>query len=250
MLCRALKIPNSSSGKRRLSRPIPGASAEEVAEEVSDVIENTLQQLAGIKEIKSLSSPDLSIVTVEFEIAASKTRDALAQKFTQMRAKISDMGGQLPPNALAPQVYDDFGDVYALYFAITGDGYSLAELHAYAKDLQRELVLVDGVSKIILSGMPEEVIYVEYAPARLTELGLTPGQIGDVLKGQNLVTPAGSIKAGETRLALRVANAVDSIAAIQSLVIANPQTGASFRLSDIAEVSHGVKEPATKLAVS
>ena len=112
-----------------------------MAEEVSDLIEGTLQQLSGVKEIVSVSSPDLSQVTIEFTIASSKSREALAQKFTQMRAKISDVQSRLPPNAQPSQVYDDFGDVYALYFAITGDGYSLPELYAYAKDLQRELVL-------------------------------------------------------------------------------------------------------------
>lgn len=79
--------------------PYPGASAEEVAEEVSDLIEATLQQLSGVKEIKSVSSPDLSQVTIEFTIASSKSRDDLAQKFTQMRAKISDAQSSLPPNA-------------------------------------------------------------------------------------------------------------------------------------------------------
>ncbi|PVZ47285.1 efflux RND transporter permease subunit [Thalassobacter stenotrophicus] len=227
--------------------PYPGASAEEVAEEVSDLIEGTLQQLSGVKEIVSVSSPDLSQVTIEFTIASSKSREALAQKFTQMRAKISDVQSRLPPNAQPSQVYDDFGDVYALYFAITGDGYSLPELYAYAKDLQRELVLVDGVSKIILSGNPEEVIYVEYAPARLTELGITPSQIADVLKGQNLVSPAGSIRAGANRLALRMESAVGSTGSIGNLVLTNPQTGASFRLSDIAEVRRGVSEPPSKL---
>lgn len=227
--------------------PYPGASAEEVAEEVTDLIENTLQQLAGVKEIKSVSSPGLSTVTIEFEIAATKTREALAQKFTQMRSKITDGQTGLPPNALAPQVYDDFGDVYALYFAVTGEGYTLPELYEYTKDLQRDLVLVDGVSKVVLNGVQEEVIYVEYAPARLTEMGISTSQIASVLEGQNLVTPAGALDAGETRLTLRATSAVDSVTSIGNLVLANPQTGALFRLSDIATVRRGVIEPASKL---
>jgi multidrug efflux pump subunit AcrB len=227
--------------------PYPGASSEEVAEEVTDLIENTLQQLAGVKEIKSVSSPGLSTVTIEFEIAATKTRDALAQKFTQMRSKITDGQTGLPPNALAPQVYDDFGDVYALYFAVTGEGYTLPELYEYTKDLQRDLVLVDGVSKVVLNGVQDEVIYVEYAPARLIEMGITTDQIASVLEGQNLVTPAGALDAGETRLTLRATSAVDSVTSIGALVLANPQTGASFRLSDIATIRRGVTEPASKL---
>lgn len=226
--------------------PYPGASAEEVAEEVTEVIENALQQLQGVKEVRSVSSPGLSNVTVEFTIQSVPDYPDLYQRFTQMRAKIQDVQPELPPNALSSQVYDDFGDVYALYFAIVGDGYSMADLHAYAKVLQRELVTVDGVSKVVLNGEQEEVIYVEYAPARLTELGLSPSQISQVLEGQNLVTPAGDLQVGERRLTLRPETAVDSLDAIGNLVISTPQNGASFRLSDIATIRRGEAEPATK----
>ncbi|MEO0912934.1 MAG: efflux RND transporter permease subunit, partial [Pseudomonadota bacterium] len=227
--------------------PYPGASSEEVAEEVTEVIENALQQLQGVDEVRSVSSPGLSNVTIEFTIASTPDYDALYQRFSQMRSKILDVQGELPPNARASQVFDDFGDVYALYFAILGEGYSIAELHAYAKELQRELVTVPGVSKVVLNGVQDEVIYVEYAPARLIALGLSAQQIGDVLEGQNLVTPGGSVVAGERRIAIRPAVAVGSIEAIETLVISNPATGASFRLRDIATVSRGLVEPATTL---
>lgn len=227
--------------------PYPGASSAEVADEVTEVIESALQQLQGVKEVRSVSSPGLSSVTVEFTIASTKDYPQLYERFAQMRAKVGDAQGRLPPNALTSQVYDDFGDVFALYFAITGEGYSISEIHAYAKELQRELVLVDGVSKVALNGVQDEVIYVEYAPARLIELGLSPSQIGNLLEGQNLVTPGGSVLAGNNRLAVRPKGAVGSIEAIENLVIANPQTGASFRLADIATVSQGLKEPSTNL---
>ena len=103
--------------------PYPGASAREVEEEVTDVLENAIQQLQGIKEVRSVSSIGQSEVNVEFTIASAKTRPALNQKFTQLRAKILDTEASLPPDAATPLVFDDFGDVYALYFAIVGDGY-------------------------------------------------------------------------------------------------------------------------------
>lgn len=227
--------------------PYPGAGAEEVAEEVTEVIENAVQQLSGVKEVRSVSSPGLSNVTVEFTIAETPDHPELNQKFTQLRAKIRDAQPDLPPNALATQVFDDFGDVYAVYFAVLGDGYSLNELYEYAKDLQRDLVTVDGVSKVVLNGVQDEVIYVEYSPARLIALGLAPAEIADILSGQNLVTPAGSIKAGQTRLEVRPETAVGSTEAIGDLLISNAQTGVSFRLSDIATVTRGLKEPATTL---
>lgn len=227
--------------------PYPGASAEEVAEEVTEVVENALQQLQGVDEVRSVSSPGLSTVTVEFTIASTPDYPELNQKFSQMRSKVLDAQSALPPNARASQVYDDFGDVYAQYYAIVGRGFTISDLYEYAKDLQRELVTVDGVSKVVLNGVQKEIIYVEYSPARVTELGLAPSQIQQLLEGQNLVTPAGSIQAGSSRLLVRPESAVGSIEAIEALLIANPQTGTSFRLGDIATVYRGLTEPASSL---
>lgn len=226
--------------------PYAGASAGQVEQEVTDVIENAVQQLQGIKEVKSVSSAGLSEVTVEFTIAAAKTRPVLNQKFTQLRAKVSDSANSLPPGAGPATVYDDFGDVFALYFAITGDGYSLSEVNTYAKDLQKELVLVPGVSKVQLIGAPREVVYIEYQPSRLATLGLSSGQIAQVLEGQNVITSAGSVDAGTSRLTIRPTAAVTSLAALEDLVIVGGQQGQSFRLRDIATVKRGVKEPSQK----
>ncbi|WP_299872550.1 efflux RND transporter permease subunit [uncultured Cocleimonas sp.] len=231
----------------KIITPYQGASATEVADEVTDVVENAVQQLQGVKEVKSVSSIGLSEVTLEFTISSTKTRPQLNQKFSQLRAKISDITNQLPPGSSPPIVYDDFGDVYALYFAITGDGYSLAEIKTYAKSLQKELVLVPGVSKVLIAGDPTEVIYVEYNPSKLAQLGFSSGQVAQLLEGQNLVTSAGSVDAGNTRLTIRPSSAVSSLANIEELVIVNAQSGRSFRLKDIATVKRGVKEPESKL---
>lgn len=227
----------------QLITPYPGASAEEVAEEVTEVVESALQRLAGVKEITSTSYRGRSEVKIEFEIAAAKTRTDLHQRFSQLRAKVLDCQNQLPPNAGATIVYDDFGDVFAQYYMITGEGYSLPELYRYAKDLQKELVIVSGVSKVELSGVPQEVIYVEYPPSRLIQLGLTSTQLAQVIEGQNLVAPAGNVVVGNQRLEIQPHAAIDSLSAIEHLVIANPSSGRSFKLGDIADIRRGVKEP-------
>ena len=227
--------------------PYPGASAAEVTDEVTDAIEDAVQQLPGLKNVMSVSSAGLSEVTVEFTIGATRTRSALRQKFTELRAKVSDIAGRLPPGASAPAVYDDFGDVFALYYALTGEGYSLQEVAEYAKALKKALVLVPGVSKVALLGVPEERVFVEYRPARLIRLGLSSDRIAQVLEGQNLVTPAGSVRAGSTRLAIRPAAAVTTLEALADLVITDRTGARSFRLGDIAEVRHGLREPAEKL---
>lgn len=227
--------------------PYPGATAQEVADEVTEKIEGALQQLAGVDEIKSVSSPGVSTVTIEFTIPSAKTRPELIQKFTQMRAKIGDIQSSLPPGAQETLIFDDFGDVYAQYYAVVGDGYSIEELYAYAKDLQRQLVLVDGVSKAVLIGDQQEVIYVEYSTARLSALNLTTDHVADLLQGENLVTPAGSIVAGVMRLSVTPTSAVDSVEAIGNLTISDPTSGATYRLSDIATISRGLVDPARLL---
>ena len=228
----------------QLVTPYPGASANEVAEEVTDVIETALQQLPGVKEIVSTSYNGRSEVKIEFEIAAAKTRAELNQRFSQLRAKVSDSQSQLPPNAGPTNVYDDFGDVFAQYYLITGEGYSLPQLYEYAKTLQKELVLVPGVSKVNLTGVPQEIIYVEYSPSRLVQLGLTSSQIAQLIEGQNLVAAAGSVVSGKQRLEIRPSAAIDSLTAIEDLVVADPGNSRSFRLGDIATVKRGLQEPA------
>ncbi|PWQ99586.1 efflux RND transporter permease subunit [Leucothrix arctica] len=226
--------------------PYQGASSIEVAEEVTDPLENALQQLQGVKEIKSISTPGKSEITIEFEIAASKTRDQLNQRFTQLRAKISDTQSRLPPNVSPSMVFDDFGDVYALYYAITGDGYTLNEVHEYAKTLQKELVLVPGVSKAVLQGMPTQAIYVEYTPSRVAQLGISSGQIAQVLGGQNLVTSAGEVELGTTRIRIKPNSVIDSVANIEALRITDSQSGVSYRLGDIATVVQKDIDPPAK----
>ncbi len=228
----------------QLITPYPGASAEEVADEVTEVVENALQQLPGVKEVISTSYSGRSEVKIEFEIAAAKTRTDLNQRFSQLRAKVSDSQNRLPPNAGPIQVYDDFGDVFAQYYLITGEGYTLAQLHEYAKTLQKELVIVPGVSRVNLAGVPQQVIYVEYSPNRLAQLGLSSGQVAQLIEGQNLVTSAGTVLAGRQRMEIRPHAAIDSLSAIRDLVITGPQTGRSYRLGDIATVARGLKEPA------
>lgn len=224
--------------------PYSGAKAEEVEEEVTDVVEAAIQQLTGIKKVNSVSTDGLSRVTVEFTIASAKTRDVLAQKFTQLRNKISDMQNQLPPNAGTSIVYDDFGDVYAQYYAVTGDGFTLNEINAYLKTLEKEIVLVPGVSKVTFVGVPQRVVYITYKPYRLIELGLSSGQIAQVIEGQNLVVSGGSVETGGMRVTFRPESAVASVEALENLRISNSQSGKSFRLKDIAEIHEGLKDPA------
>ena len=139
----------------------PGASPLEVAEEVTAPLERAIQQLQEVDEVESVSSAGVAEIMVSIKYDFSKSRADLQLIWTKLRNKVNDVQRSLPPGAVSPVVYDDFGDVYGLYYFLTGDGYSLAELRRYAKDLQSELLQVDGVAKCSMDGVLPEAIYVD-----------------------------------------------------------------------------------------
>ncbi|GAL32223.1 acriflavin resistance protein [Vibrio maritimus] len=127
--------------------PYPGATAQEVSDEVSDVIEGAVQSLQELKEVKSVSLQGRSEVTVEIKLDFSKTGAELQQVWDKLRRKVADAQRQLPPGSGPSIVNDDFSDVYALFFAVTGEGFTDKQLQDYVDGLRRELVLVPGVAK-------------------------------------------------------------------------------------------------------
>ena len=172
----------------------PGASPLEVEEEVTLPIETALQQLAYVDHITSISSAGMSQVTVEMKSIYRKQQ--LAQIWDEMRRKIRDMQNDLPPGANPPIINDDFGDVYGIFMAITGDGYSHQELSDYADYLRRELVLVDGVGKVSIGGKRKQQVILEVSRAKLSSHNLSVTALQSLLQNQNLVSNAGNIKVG------------------------------------------------------
>jgi multidrug efflux pump subunit AcrB len=183
-----------------IATPYPGALPTEVAEEVTDVIEGAMQQLQEVKEITSVSGMGLSRVKVEIDLPFARDRDQLEQVWDKLRRKVADAQRELPPGAGPPVVNDDFGDVYALFFAVTGDGYSLEQVRDYVEVLERELVLVPGVARVATLGAPQDAIYVEIAASRAAQLGITLEQIDEALRRQNLISAAGDLIAGPQRV--------------------------------------------------
>ena len=165
----------------------PGASPEEVAREVSEPLETVLQQLQEVKKITSKSTAGLSEITVEIKYEFSKDKEALQTVWAKMRNKIDDAQGSLPQAAATPLVNDDFGDLYGLAYFITGDDYSPAELRAYAKALQKEILQVKGVGKVQLAGVQKEAIFVEMTREQLAALGSSVSALYDILSQQNSV---------------------------------------------------------------
>lgn len=220
----------------------PGASPQEVASEVTESLETALQQLQEVEEISSVSSAGLSIINVDIKYEFSRTAEDLQGLWTKVRNKVADASGDLPPGAGEPSVNDEFGDVYGLYFAITGDGYSMREIEDYAKSLRTTLLAVDGVGKVTLSGVLDEAIYVEIARERLAALGISVNQVYSDLAQQNVVLFSGDVKVGSRRLAIRPTGLVDSVEAIENLEISTA-SGTIVYLRDIAAVKREYIDP-------
>ncbi len=168
----------------------PGASPLEVAREVSDPLVTALQQMQEVKDISSTSSAGLSEISVDIKYDFSKSKDELQIIWTKLRNKIKDAQSSLPEEALEPVVNDDFGDLYGLSYLITGDDYSPADLRAYAKQLQKEVLQVEGVAKVQLAGIQEEAVFVEISQEKTAVLGMSIQKIYDILQQQNSVVSA------------------------------------------------------------
>jgi multidrug efflux pump subunit AcrB len=238
-----LEDPEFTIKAAQIVTQYPGASAREVLEEVSDPIEIAAQQMGQLKRVSSVSRPGLSIVTVEME--DSYSGDELPQIWDELRRKIRDMEGSLPAGASKPAVMDDYGDVYGVFYAVYGDGYSYAELREHAKNLRRELLLCEDVAKIDLIGDQAEAIYLEISRETIATLGISPQQIVQAISGQSEAADAGHIRIGDKFIRIDPSGQLAAVEEIGEILIAPPgQSGNhALRLRDIATVRRGYVEP-------
>ncbi len=219
----------------------PGASPHEVEQRVTDVIEKAAQSSDEVDDIRSISQAGLSIVFVDLN---EKIRTAQVQQLWDMlRRKVNSVQKDLPQGAGPSQVQDDYGDVYGIFLALTGDGFENAELKKYADYLKRELLLVPDVSKIQLFGNQTQAVYVEISQSRLADLGLPPTAIQQAMNGQNRIVDAGAIEMDTRRIRVAAPGDFTTIEDIENLVI---RSGAdeSFLLKDIAEIKRDYVTPA------
>lgn len=225
----------------------PGASPLEVAEEVTEPLETAIQQMQEVASIESISSAGLSEIQVEIKYEFSRTKADLQLVWTKLRNKVRDTEAQLPPGAQSPLVVDDFGDVFGLYYFITGEGYTPAELRRYATALQSDLLQVEGVARVSLGGELSEAIYVEISRADAAALGVSVSNIYNILSQQNAVVSAGDVAIGDDRIIIDPSGAIDSVEAIQNLLISTSGDGGIVYLSDIAHVWRGYQSPPSQL---
>ncbi len=220
--------------------PYPGASAYEVEQEVSDELELAVQKMGQLKEIETRNTPGLSSMTVT--IKPTVAGEQLPQVWDELRRKIGDAQGDLPPGAGPSLVVDDYGDVFGVYFTLYGDEYSYRELYDYAKVLRRELVLVPDVAKVQLSGVQNEVVYVEFDRERVSQLGIAMEAIATQIAAENVVVDAGRVTVGPELLIIRPDSLVKSSQDLGDILITGSDS-AQVRLRDIAEIKRGYQDP-------
>jgi len=223
----------------------PGASAKDVAEQVTDKIERTLQEVPYSDKIRSYTKPGESLTILQ--LADNSPPHEVANSWYQARKKIGDMRATLPQGAVGPFFNDEFGDVYGSIFALSADGFSDEELRVRAEDIRSQLLRVHDVAKVQLFGVQSQKVWVELSQKRAAEMGVDVSGVISQLNAQNAVQGSGVVDSGTQNVQVRVAGAFQSVDEIRALPIrvVNPATGqaASIKLGDIAEVKRGYSDP-------
>ena len=220
----------------------PGATAEQVAEQVTDKIERTLQEVPFADKIRSYSKPGEAQII--FQIKDNSDPGAVPHIWYTVRKKIGDMRGSLPPGVIGPFFNDEFGDVFGVIYALGGEGFTPAEIKAQADSLRQLLLRVPDVAKVELFGVQAEKVFVEVSQKKLSQMGLDMGAVVAQLNQQNAVESAGSIQSPVDVVQVRVGGQFQSLDDLKSLPIRGA-SGAQIRLSDIATVRRGYADPAS-----
>jgi multidrug efflux pump subunit AcrB len=236
-----------------VSTPYPGATPAEVEQDVTDRIETKLQELKQIDRLESFSREGLSVIKVF--IKPSYTSADIPQVWDELRRKVGDVAPQLPKGAGPSMVGDDFGDVFGLLLAVTGDGFSYAELKGYVSDLKKELSLVPGVARVELWGVQDRRIYVDADVSQLAQLGISEASLQRTLAQQNAVAQSGSVVFGRQRVPVTPTGQFPSPESIGDLLVqASPvealqstgsaqRTGELIRIRDIGDLHVGYRDP-------
>lgn len=228
----------------------PGATPQQMAEQVTDKIERTLQEVPHADKIRSYTKPGESLTI--FQVKDSTSPGEVPNLWYTVRKKIGDMKATLPQGVLGPFFNDEFGDVYGSIFALSSDGgFNLEELRQQAEAVRSELLRLPDVAKVDLFGVQAEKLFVEISQKRLAELGLDFNQVVAQLNAQNAVESAGVMDAGTSKVEIRVEGQLNSVQALNEFPIRgiNTTTGvaSSLRLGDIATVRRGFVDPASTM---
>ncbi|PKM09387.1 MAG: multidrug transporter AcrB [Gammaproteobacteria bacterium HGW-Gammaproteobacteria-4] len=217
----------------------PGATAEEVARQVSDRIEKKLMETGEYQWIRSYSRPGESQIT--FMARDALRSEHLPELWYQVRKKTSDIRNQLPPGIIGPFFNDEFGDTFGNIYALTGKGFDYATLKDYADRVQIELQRVPDVAKVELVGLQDEKIWIELSNIKLATLGVSLAQVQQALETQNAMVAAGFFETPSERIPLRISGRFRSVTEIRDFPIRVDDR--TFRIGDVADVRRGFNDP-------
>ncbi len=219
----------------------PGANAEQVRTQVTQVIEREIQSHPLVDFIKSESRPGFSYIKVDMYQWVPK--EVFQQVWDEMRRKIMNVQPKLPPEASTVIVNDDFGDVYGIYYGITADsGFTMGELEDYAQFIKQQLSTAEDVAKVKLFGIQDRVVNVYISDEKLANSGLTPKNIQEALASQNQLINTGAIESGSFQIRIDAVGTFKSVSEIENLVIKG-KAGNKIRLGDIAKIEKAYKDP-------
>lgn len=234
-----MEDPNFTINQMVVTAAWPGASADQMEQQVTDKLESKFRDIPGVKEITSNTRAGTSVVyvTLRDDVDRSTIRDT----WRDVRGFGNDVQSELPSGVYGPYYNDRFDDVFGSVYAITGDGYSMEELRQAAEKIRRQLATIDKVQKVKLLGVQTEKIYVEIESAKLAELGISPTVLANALKSQNEMTPSGMIETSTDNVYLRYSGIFDDENAVKNTPI--QANGKTFYLGDIATVERRYAEP-------
>ncbi len=218
----------------------PGASAHQVELEVTDVLEKSIRTMGDIDNIESYSYNDLSLIQVE--LLSTVSDDKVEQHWDILRRKVNDVKASLPSGASSPLVKDDFGNVFGIFYALTGDGMDDRELSDYAELLKREVNSMDGVDRVDLYGKRPECINISLLQDRMANLGVKPLEVLSTLNGQNQTSYTGYYNNGDNRIRVTVSDKFKTVEDIGNMLIQGHDDD-QLRLRDIARIEKGYEEP-------
>ncbi|NKJ90071.1 AcrB/AcrD/AcrF family protein [Rhizobium leguminosarum bv. viciae] len=221
----------------------PGASAQEVTQQVTDRIEKKLQELDKLEHTRSITTAGQTIVFVDL-LPDTNARD-VKPTWSRVRNLIDDIKHEFPQGVVGPFFDDQFGDVYGNIFAFTADGLSQRELRDFAEDARTQILKIPDVGKVDIVGAQDEVIYLEFSTRKIAALGIDRSAIIATLQAQNAVTQSGFVETGPERVALRVGGrfiSEDTLRGINLRV-----NDRFFPLTDVATITRGYVDPPTSL---
>ncbi len=236
-----LEDPEIKVKKALVITVYPGASAHEVEIEVTDLLEKSIRSMGELDHVSSRSLANYSEILVELKSTVKE--EDIEQKWDILRRKVANVQGELPEGVRPSMVFDDFGDVSGIFYAMTSDGFSYSEMTRYANLVKREVENIDGVNRVVVYGEQKPCINVEVRKDRMANLGVHPLEVVSTLKDLNKKVYAGYFDSGDKHIRISVNNTYKSVKDIENLIIQGHEQD-RLRLKDIAVVTKGYTEPA------